>query len=56
MLWVTKELAQCASLTSRQKKVKKVLQHEVMATFLLEYYPRPHEANAQLAFMKSFLS
>jgi hypothetical protein len=57
ILWVTKELTQCASLISKQKIVEKVLQHEVMmATLLPKYYPRPHEAKAQLAFIKSFQS
>jgi hypothetical protein len=44
VLWVTKELAYCVSLTSREKIVKKLFQHEVMATLLPKYYPRLHEA------------
>jgi hypothetical protein len=44
VLWVTKELTQCVSLTSKEKIVEKVFQHEVMATLLPKYYPRLHEA------------
>jgi len=56
VLWVTKKLTQCASLTSRLKIVGKVFQHEMMATLLPKYYPRPHEVKAQLAIIKSFQS
>jgi hypothetical protein len=56
MLWVTKKLTQCASLTSRLKIVEMVFQHEEMATLLLKYYLRPHEVKTQLAIIKSFQS
>jgi hypothetical protein len=36
--------------------LEKVLAHEAIFTLFLEYYPRPHEAKAQLAFFKKLWS
>jgi hypothetical protein len=32
----------------------KVLEHDIIIVTLLEYYPKPHEAKTQLAFIQNF--
>jgi hypothetical protein len=39
---------------NRQVVLVKVLQHDTIATLLLEYYPKPHDPRAQLAFVQNF--
>jgi hypothetical protein len=39
---------------NRQVVLVKVLQHDTIAIVLLEYYPKPHDARTQLAFVQNF--
>jgi hypothetical protein len=49
---LAKEFGQIVGHDNKQVVLVKVLQHKTIATFLPEYYPKPHDAKTQLVFIQ----